>query len=133
VNHDEARDWFGGYIDAFNRSDFEALRVYYAPNVRFEGQAGTFDSADEVIAFYRGVKRRMNETLVVHSLVAGECDLAVELETTLQALEDWPDFPTGPIVKGQVLRRLSFIFYEIEAGRFTRIRSARFKILDGAA
>ena len=55
--------------------------------------------------------------------------IAAEIRTTLVPLEDWPDFPTGPVVKGEKRESINFAFYDIADGRFTRIRSARFRQL----
>ena len=47
--------------------------------------------------------------------------------TELVAHKDWPDFPTGPLKRGD--RRISenFIWYDISAGRFARVRSAHYR------
>lgn len=118
---------FRRYIAAFNCSEFAILADYYAPEIRFAGQGGQFQSRDEVLAFYRMVKSRLRETIRVKELIVGENEIAADLETELYALEDWPDFPAGPIKKGETRRSENFVWYEIEGRRFSRIRSARYK------
>ena len=50
------------------------------------------------------------------------------VHTEFHALEDWPDFIAGPMIKGQSIFITSMVLYDIGAdGRFTRIRSARLK------
>lgn len=121
------REWFEAYLAAFNRGDFEGFSSYYAPNVRFEGQAGSFDGPRAVVAFYRLVRERIDETVELLSFVAGPGRIAAELRTTLVARADWPDFPTGALLAGQRRASINFAMYRIEAGRFAHIRSARFK------
>ena len=86
-------------------------------------------SRQEVVDFYTEVKKRLRETLTLREVIVGEQAIAVEIETELYALEDWPDLPTGPIEKGQTLRSQNFIWYEVRDGKFVHIRSARYRKL----
>jgi hypothetical protein len=123
---------FRRYIDAFNRNDFETFGGYYAPQIHFQGQAGEFHSREQVVSFYRQVKARVRETIGILTLVSGARDIVAELETELHALVDWPDFPTGPIYKGETRRSQNFCWYEVADGMFGRIRSARYRSVPGA-
>jgi alkanesulfonate monooxygenase SsuD/methylene tetrahydromethanopterin reductase-like flavin-dependent oxidoreductase (luciferase family) len=120
----EMRAWFEAYLDAFNRSDFEAFGAYYAQDVAFHGQAARLDGREAVLDFYRGVKARLTETIELLSFVGAPGRIAAEIRT-LQALQDWPDFPTGPLKAGDVRQSVNVAFYDIVDGRFARIRSAR--------
>jgi ketosteroid isomerase-like protein len=124
---------FRRYIDAFNRNDFETFGGYYAPQIHFQGQAGEFHGREQVVSFYRQVKARVRETIRILTLVSGERDIVAELETELHALVDWPDFPTGPLYKGETRRSQNFVWYEAAAGMFGRIRSARYRSVPGAS
>jgi SnoaL-like domain len=124
---------FRRYIDAFNRNDFETFGGYYAPQLHFQGQAGEFHSREQVVSFYRQVKARVRETIRILTLVSGERDIVAELETELHALVDWPDFPTGPIYKGETRRSQNFCWYDVADGMFGRIRSARYRSVQGAS
>ena len=121
------RTRFDDYVEAFNRSDFEGFGACYAENVEFVGQAAELRGRQAILDFYRGVKSRMNETLVVQKFVGGPDRIAVDLETRLEALVDWPEFSTGPVIAGQKIVSWSFVFYDLSDGRFTRIRSARYR------
>ena len=120
---------FRDYIAAFNRSDFAGFSRYYADDVEFEGRGRHFHSREEVLHFYREVKRRMRETITVHEVIVGEQGLAAEIETELFALEDWPELVTGAIKKGETIRTQSFAWYEIRNGKFAHIRTARYRKL----
>jgi len=120
-----ARD-FERYIDAFNRDDFDAFGAYYSPHVDFRGQGGRFQGRQAVLSFYHGVKRRVRETLTIQELVVGERAILCDLLTELQVLEDWPDFPTGALHRGERRRSENFIWYDIEQRQFTRVRSAHY-------
>lgn len=122
-----SRAWFEAYLAAFNRGDFAGFSAYYAPDVRFHGQAATLEGAPAVVAFYRQVRARIDETVELLSFVGTPGRIAAEIRTTLAAREDWPDFPTGALMKGQRRASINFAMYEIEGGLFTRIRSARFQ------
>jgi hypothetical protein len=117
---------FPGYVDAFNRGDFARLGEYYADNVDFQGRGGRFHSREEVLDFYRSARPRLRETLTILDAVIGPQGIVVDMLTELQALEDWPDFPTGALRKGDTRRSENFIWYEVADGQFTRIRSAHY-------
>jgi len=127
----EPRLWFDGYIEAFNRSDFAGFGAYYADDVEFIGQAGRFQGREAVLDFYRTVKTRMSEVLAVRQFVGVPDRLAVEIDTRLEARMDWPDFPTGPLKAGDRIGVISFVFYDVSGGLFTRIRSAGYRRVVG--
>ena len=124
---------FHRYIAAFNRSDFAAFSQYYAPQIHFQGQAGEFHSRAEVVSFYRQVKARLRETIKILGLVIGKQDIVAELDTELHALEDWPDFPTGPIHRGETRRSHNFVWYKVTDGTIESIRSARYRSFPDAS
>lgn len=121
-----SRAWFEAYLAAFNAADFDGFGAYYAPDVQFHGQAAQLTGRDAVLAFYRSVRARLDEHIHLAAYLGSENLAAAEIVTTLIPLENWPDFPTGPLQKGQRRRSVNFAFYDIAEGRFTRIRSARF-------
>ncbi|MEP7313736.1 MAG: nuclear transport factor 2 family protein [Pseudomonadota bacterium] len=120
---------FRDYIAAFNRSDFAGFSRYYADDVEFEGRGRHFHSRDEVLAFYREVKSRMRETITVLDVIVGDNELAAEIKTELFAFRDWPELVTGAIKKGETILTQNFVWYEIRAGKFAHIRSARYRRL----
>jgi hypothetical protein len=120
---------FRSYIAAFNRSDFRGFSKYYADNVEFEGRGGHFRGRAEVLAFYREVKSRMRETITINDLIVGDSDITADLVTELVAYRDWPEFPTGPIKKDEVIVSENFVWYEMKKGKFTHIRSAGYRRL----
>ena len=129
------RRWFEDYLAAFNRADFPAFGAYYAPDIVFHGQAAQLVGRDAVLAFYHQVHSHLQERIELLSFVGAPdgSRIAAELHTTLLALRDWPDMPTGPMRAGDARMRVSFAMYEIADGRFTRIRTARFSPLHGQA
>lgn len=120
---------FRDYIAAFNRNDFEGFGKYYADDVVFEGRGRHFKNREEVLGFYREVKKRMRETITVHDVIVGPQGLAAEIETELYAFVDWPELVTGPIKKGQTILTRNFAWYEIVDGKFKHIRTARYQRL----
>jgi hypothetical protein len=117
---------FAEYIDSFNRDDFAGFSKYYAEDVVLElGKRKTLLGRQAIVDFYREVKSRIRETLVIRNVVADEAGLAAEVATEFFALEDWPDFIAGPIRKGESIHIVSWVFYKIVNGRFQHIRSTR--------
>jgi ketosteroid isomerase-like protein len=117
---------FAEYIDSFNRDDFAGFSKYYAEDVVLElGKRKTLHGRRAIVDFYREVKSRIRETLVIRAVVADEEGLAAEVATEFHALEDWPDFIAGPIRKGESIHIVSWVFYKIVNGRFQHIRSTR--------
>ena len=117
---------FGEYIASFNRDDFEGFGKYYADDVVLQlGTRKTLHGRQAIIDFYREVKSKIRETLVINNVVADESGLAAEIATEFYALEDWPDFIAGPLRKGESIHIVSWIFYKIVNGRFQTIRSTR--------
>jgi len=126
----DRRAWFETYLAAFNRNDFAGFGAYYAEDVQFFGQAATLAGRAAVLDFYHGVKARLDETVELLSFVGDEAMIAAEIRTTLVPREDWPDFPTGPLLAGQRRQSINFALYDIAGDRFTRIRSARFRRIE---
>lgn len=120
---------FRAYIAAFNRGDVPGYSRFYANDIHFIGRAAELQGRDATVEFYRGVKLRLRETLTVHAVVATEHALVADVETELHALEDWPDFPTGAFKRGDTRRSQNFIWYDIAADQFTRIRAARYRVI----
>lgn len=120
---------FRDYIAAFNRNDFEGFGKYYAEDVEFEGRGRHFKSRDEVLSFYREVKKRLRETITIHEVIVGPQGLAAEIETELYAFVDWPELVTGAIKKGETILTRNFVWYDVVDGKFKHIRSARYQRL----
>ncbi|HXC59865.1 MAG TPA: nuclear transport factor 2 family protein [Steroidobacteraceae bacterium] len=116
---------FRTYLDAFNRNDFDGFSRYYLPDIDFRGRGGTFAGRDAVLDFYRGVKSKVQETLTLRGLVVGREQWVADVVTELRAQQDWPDFPTGALKKGETRRSENFIWYELEGDKFKRVRSGR--------
>ena len=127
------RTWFQAYLDAFNRADFPVFGAYYADDVVFRGQATQVTGRDAVLDFYRGVRGYLDETIEVLTFVGApdRRGLIAELRTTLVAVRDWPDMPTGAMREGDRRESVNFVTYDIADGRFTKIRTANFARFDG--
>jgi hypothetical protein len=120
---------YRAYLAAFNRHDFAGFGRYYTEDVIFEGRGGNFRGRNQVLDFYRGVQTRLRESLSIVDLIVGPQGIVADVLTTLYVLQDWPDFPAGPLRKGQTVRSQNFIWYEVADGRFTHIRSAHYRYL----
>lgn len=126
-------DSFRGYIAAFNRNDFDGFGRHYADDIEFEGRAATLHGREALLSFYQRVKSRVRETIAIQDIVVGERTVVADLITELHPLEDWPDFPTGPLYKGQMRFSQNFVWYDLAERRFIRIRAANYERGDALA
>ena len=115
------------YINAFNRGDFDEFGRYYTDDVEFHSRNGLFRGREAVTSFYRQVRARLRERIDIRQLVIGRGELMVDAVTHLEAFEDWPELPSGPIAKGETRRSENFIWYELRGRQFSRMRSANFR------
>jgi len=119
---------FADYIAAFNRGDFDGFTDHYTDDVELTIANGThLKGRQAIIDFYRNVRAGTERTIRVVASFADENGLAAELESEFLATEDVPDFTSGPMRKGDRLYIRTFALYELEDGRFARIRSAPYK------
>jgi hypothetical protein len=117
---------FRQYIDAFNRGDLETACAFMAPELVFEGTGRHLVGRDAFRAYYEKLRERIHEQVSPQRICFGEDSIAVEMLTELHVLRDWPDFATGPVKQGDVIRVTTFVFYRVRDARFVHIRSARF-------
>ena len=124
-----SREWFEGYLTAFNDARYEEYSAYYHEDVEFLGRAATKTGRQAIVDHYRMIRARIDEHIELLTFVGSPQVIAAEIVTTLDPLEDWPDFPTGPLQAGVRRQSINFLFYDIEDGQFRRIRAAGFRQL----
>lgn len=121
-------DDFRRYVAAFNGNDFDGFGQFYAADVVFElGAMKRIDGRDNILAFYREVKAHIVEVVEPLEVIVAPTRVAMYCRTTFETFKDWPDFEIWPTKAGDVRVVETIAFYEVENGRFTHIRSARFK------
>ena len=121
-------DRFRAYMQAFNASDWGRLRDFYAPDVRLVIGNGTqLEGRDAIIDFYGTVKSQTRRTIEILQCFAEGQTLAAEIESEFLAIADAPDFAVRPMAKGDRYYLNSFVFYDFEGERYTRIRAATFR------
>lgn len=118
------------YVGAFNHGDFDGFSKHYTDDVVFElGDMRRLEGPDQIVEFYREVRAHVRETLTVLKLVIDDHGVAAEVETEFLALNDWPEFVSGPLKQGDVFKRRGLIMYDLRDGKFSYIRSARTRLL----
>jgi hypothetical protein len=117
------------YMDAFNRGDYDALIDFYCEDVVLVNAGGTkLESRAAIVEFYKNVTSKTRRTIKILQAFASGDRLAAELESEFLALEDYPEFASGPMRKGDRLYINTFVIYELDKqGRYQRIRSAPFQ------
>ncbi|MBJ7416100.1 MAG: nuclear transport factor 2 family protein [Niveispirillum sp.] len=124
----DATTAFARYIAAFNAGDFETACSYYADDIRLTiGNGRELRGRSEIVSFYTGVRSVTRRTITVLDCFASETLLAAELESEFLAVTDVPDFTSGPMRQGDRMYINSFAFYDIDQGRFSRIRATVFR------
>jgi hypothetical protein len=122
----EAR--FRAYLQAFNASDWDALRRFYAPDIRLVIGNGTeLTGCEAIMDFYTKVKQQSRRTIEILQCFANEETLAAEIESEFLAIEDAPDFAARPMARGDRYYLNSFVFYDFNGEHYTRIRAATFR------
>lgn len=125
------RSDYDAYVAAFNAADFAGFTTYYTDDILFEiGDRKRLRGRDEIVAFYREVKSRVRETLTVVKFIGDDEGAAAEVETEFVALEDWPEFISGPLSEGDVYRRRGLIMYDLRDGLISHARAARIRVLE---
>ena len=116
---------FRDYIAAFNRGDTAAYTAHYCEDVLLEIADHTVLRGAQAIAdFYAGVTAGTRRILKIVRIAEGRDCLAAELESEFLATRDLPGFKPRPLEAGDRLYLNSFVFYELEGGKYKRIRSA---------
>jgi hypothetical protein len=115
------------YVDLFNANDPRYIE-YYHPDVILELPGSEIRGATGIRDFYANVKQYIKEQVDVTVFVADEQTVAVEIPTRFECIADWDNSFWGvPLKKGQVMRIISFGFYQVEDRKFKHIKSARYK------
>jgi len=118
------------YLELFNNNNPEFIKFYH-PDVVLELDTSEIRGAEGIRDFYADVKKHIKEEVTVTAYIADGHQLAVEIPTTFEVIEDWEDSFWGvPLKKGQVMRIISWGIYDIEDGKFKRIRTARYRMIN---
>jgi len=124
------REQFDQYIDYFNNND-QRFTEFYHDDVELELGARTVKTRQGIADLYREVKTYVRESLQVTRFIADANGIAVELPTEFICIRDWDESFWGhSIKKGEVLRIVSFVHYEVRDGKFAVIKSTRYKVVN---
>lgn len=116
------------YISAFNDSDYATLCDFYCDDVRLViGNGKELVGKQAIVDFYRGVKAKTRRTITILQSFSNGETIAAEFESEFLALQDAPDFTSGPMAALDRLYINSFALYDLREGRFARIRAAVFR------
>jgi len=123
------REQYQHYLDLFNANDPRFIE-YYHPDVVLELGDSEIRGDTGIREFYANVKQYIKEQVDCTLYVADEHTVAVEIPTRFECIADWEDSFWGvPLKKGQVMRIITFGFYEVENRKFKHIKAARYKVL----
>ena len=127
---DMSRADYDEYLRLFNANDPSFIK-YYHPDVILELSGSQIRGDAGIRDFYANVKKYIKEKVEVTTFIRDGNQLAVEIPTTFEVIADWDDSFWGvPLKKGQVMRIVSWGIYDIEDGKFKRIRTARYQMIN---
>jgi hypothetical protein len=116
---------FRDYIAAFNRGETVVYGAFYCDDVELViGEHTRLRGRQAIFDFYARVREGTRRQIEVVAAVADDRTLAAELRSEFLATRDLPDFVSGPLRAGDRLQLETFVFYDLEDGRYRRIRSA---------
>ena len=122
------REEFMEYVTLFNANDPSFIKFYH-DDVVFELNSATVIKGPKAIReFYVPVKAHIHEKVEVAAFVSDATGIAAELPTEFRVYKDWENgFFQRPLKAGEVMRTISFGFYEVRDRKFARIRATRYK------
>jgi len=125
------RERFQEYLTRFNNNDPGFIEFYH-DDVVLDLRGTEIRGARGILDFYRPVKEHLRETVEVTHFVADATGVAAEIPTEFRCIKDWgPDnFFQRRLTVGEVLRVVSFGLYWVQDGRFSRIKAARYKLVN---
>ena len=119
---------FRAYIAAFNRGDFDAVTANYTDDVELVNGAGArLVGKQAIVDFYHKVRADTDRTIEIVECFADDDGVAADLKSEFVATRDAPDFPSGPMAKGDRLRINSFALYTLRDGKFAQIKAGAHK------
>jgi len=122
-----SREEFLEYVALFNANDPGFLR-YYHDDVVLELGSTVIKGATGIRDFYGPVKAHIHEKVEVAQFISDATGIAAELPTEFRVYKDWENgFFQRPLKAGEVMRTISFGFYEVKDRKFRHIRAARYK------
>jgi len=120
------KDDFLRYIDHFNNKRYDQIVPYYAEDVEIQLPNITLRGPQGIVSFYTDFHTCVHEHVDVKYLVTDENAVAAEMYTEFECFRDYPNAAL-PFKMGETRRLLNFVHYDLEDGRFKRIRVARYK------
>jgi hypothetical protein len=133
------RQQFLEYVDHFNNKRYEAVTSYFAPDVTVEYYDGatytgpparTLHGPKEFIGNYKALHEHTREAMELGTFMSSFNHMLVELYTEFHTFKDPPADSGRTWKKGDVTVMTNFVLYDLEGGKFKRIRIAHFRMHD---
>jgi len=124
------REHFLQYTTLFNHNDPRFVEFYH-DDVVLELGSREVRTPQGIREFYADVKAHLREKVEVTHFVSDATGIAVEMPTEFRVIKDWENgFFGRPLKVGEVMRIVSFVIYWVDNGKFRRIKSARYKLVN---
>ncbi len=127
------REEFQKYIDHFNARRYDDLVTYFTDDVSveyFTRAAGdpkrVLSGPEGFMQSYLALHAQVREVLELGFFIADGDQIAVELYTEFHALHDGARVLGRELSLGEAVVMTNWVVYDLEGGRFKRIRIAHF-------
>lgn len=129
-----SREEYFKYLGHFNNKEYEAFAAYYTPDVVMTYPGGRQVQGPEgIMANYRRLHGYVEEYVEIGDLLIDGDKIACDIYTEFRCFKEYPDFRYGDydgLKPGDVAKMMNFGMYNLEGGKFKRIRVAIHTFLD---
>ena len=118
---------YEAYLKVYNSGDHrELVRRFCTDDVCFEAGAleRVFRGKEEVLEFLLSLQDGVRDVLRAQVVMQDERHIFAEADMDFYAERDLPEFPFGPLGRGEYLTMKVFVVYYLREGRIHRFKTS---------
>ncbi len=116
---------FHRYTTAFNDTDEESfVREFYTEDVIVDGPQGVIQGAEQWVGALKFIHVSIEERLYPITVMQEGATIMAFMDSEFTAKADRPDFPFGPIKKGETAKLKVLARYELRDNRIAHLTLA---------
>ena len=117
---------FNKYIEVFNSGDDKAMvdQFWVDDLVAETAQGELAKGKEDWLKFLEGVHDGMRELMRIQVLIQNEDNIFAEIDMDFHATKDRPDYPFGPLEKGDFITVKMFALYFIRDDKIAKLKLA---------
>lgn len=114
------------YASAFSNADYARFSSYYTDDVVLElNVMPPIRGKQGIVDFYSAMFDQVRESIVPHSILTDDRNIALDATSRFTAIKDAPDFVVGALKAGEYIEVRVFVHYELRDGLISHIRVGR--------